>query len=96
MAPAGSYGKAPTAGPGPTMTACFDEGRLDPGLGQFKTCAAPPATPTYLILGLPICFTIALGILLIGFRGALTPDAIAFLAIGGLGLVLVRYLNRRS
>lgn len=95
MAPAGSYGKTPVIGSVRT-TARFDEGRLDPGLGQFKTCAAPPATPTYLVLGLPICFTIALGILLIGFRGALTPDAIAFLAIGGLGLVLVRYLNRRS
>ena len=95
MAPAGSYGKASSTGSRRT-TACFDEGRLDPGLGQLTACSAPPATPTYLVLGLPICFTIALGILLIGFRGALTPDAIAFLAIGCLGLVLVRYLNRRS
>jgi hypothetical protein len=96
MAPAGSYGKAPVTGSGRTMTACIDEGRLDPGLGQLTACTAPPASPTYLVLGLPICFAIALGILLIGFRGALTPDAIAFLALGGLGLVLVRYLNRPS
>jgi hypothetical protein len=95
MAPAGSYGKAQVTGSART-TGCFDEGRLDPGLEQFKTCAAPPVTHAYLVLGLPICFTIALGILLIGFRGALTPDAIAFLALGGIGLLLVRYLNRRS
>jgi hypothetical protein len=96
MAPAGSYGKAPSSGPARTKTAPFDEGRLDPGLGQLTSCTAPPAVPTYLVLGLPICFAIALGILLIGFRGALTPDAIAFLALGGLGLVIVRYLNRHS
>jgi hypothetical protein len=95
MAPAGSYGKAATAG-STHKDACVDEGRLDPGLAQFKTCAAPPAVPTYLVLGLPICFMVALGILLIGFRGALTLEGLGFLAIGGLGLVLVRYLNRHD
>lgn len=83
-------------GPAPTVGPVFDEGRLDPGLGQFKTGAAPPAMPTYLVLGLPICFTIALGILLIGFRGGLTLDALAFLALGAIGLFVVRYLNRHS
>jgi len=95
MAPAVTSVKTPGSGSVRT-TASFDEGRLDPGLGRLTDCAAPPEIPTYLVLGFPICFTIALGILLIGFRGAATPEAIGFLALGGLGLLIVRYLNRRS
>jgi hypothetical protein len=97
MAPAGLYAKAPADGAKPPSPASVDEGRLDPGLQQFATtCAAPPAMPTYLVLGLPICFTVALGILLIGFRGALTLEAIGFLALGAIGLVALRSLNRES
>lgn len=76
------------------MTVRIDEGRLDPKLEWLTTCATPPAVPSYLFVGLPICFTIALGIILLGFYGALNPAAIGFLALGGLGLIFVRYLNR--
>jgi hypothetical protein len=96
MGPAGVSWKDRTAGSGHAKTVCPDERRLDPGLKRLTDCAAPPELPTYLVLGFPICFTVALGILLIGFRGALTPEAMGFLALGGLGILIVRYLNRHS
>ncbi len=93
MAPAGSYVKSPSSDSARTVTGCSDEGRLDPGLRRLTDCAAPPAVPMYIALGFPICFTVALGILLIG---AHTLEAIGFLALGGLGIAIVRYLNRHS
>lgn len=97
MAPAGLYAKSPGDAGRLPAPACIDEGRLDPGLQQLVTTgAAPPAMPTYLVLGLPICFTVALGILMIGFRGALTIEAVGFLALGAIGLVALRSLNRES
>lgn len=96
MAPAGSYGKAPSTGARRVTVPPVDEQRLDPGLRQLTACAAPPEIPTYLIIGLPICFTIALGIMIIGFRGALTLESLALLTLGVIGLIFVRYLDRRS
>jgi hypothetical protein len=93
MIPAGVRGDTPA--PSSLPPACVDEGRLDPKL-RLTTNAAPPAIPMYLALGFPISFAIALGILLVGVRGALTPEAIGFIVLGGLGVVIIRYLNRRS
>jgi hypothetical protein len=73
-----------------------DEQRLDPKLSQLTAYAAPPSLPTYLVLGLPICFTIALGILVIGFRGAFTPESLVLFTLGAIGLILVPFFDRRS
>jgi hypothetical protein len=93
MTPGGSFGQTPAAKPGRVVTARIDEGRLDPGLERLTTCAAPPAVPSYLFVGLPICFTIALGIILLGSNGP-TPTSLGFIGLGVLGLFAVRYLNR--
>ncbi len=73
-----------------------DEQRLDPKLSQLTATAAPPALPTYLVLGLPICFIVALGILIIGFRGSFTLESLVLFTVGAIGLILVPYLDKRS
>ncbi len=96
MAPIPSYGGARGTGVGRATAAPVDEQRLDPKLERFTSGAAPAALPSYLLLGLPICFMIALGIILVGFHGALTPESLVFFGLGILGLFFVRYLNRQS
>lgn len=94
MAPAGSYGRRFDGVPASANSRPVDEGRLDPKLERLPSAAAPAALPAYLFIGLPICFCIALGIILIGFNGSVTIPSLALLVLGGFGLVLVRYLNR--
>ena len=78
---------------------CASEGeqRLDPGLGRLISSVAPPGNTHWnLVVGLPVGFTFALGLLLLAFGGAHLFEAAVFLAAGGVGLICVRYLDRHS
>ncbi len=84
---------------GEARDTCISDGeqRLDPGLGRFTSCVAPPGNAHWsLVVGLPVGFTFALGLLLLAFGGAHLVEAVVFLAAGGVGLICVRYLDRHS
>lgn len=95
MATVASYGRPSGHTVERIGAASVDEQRLDPKLEQLTSGAAPADLPSYTFIGLPICFMIALGIIMIGFRGAFTIESMAFFGLGALGILLVRYLNRR-
>ncbi len=71
-----------------------EEQRLDPKIEPLKCGASSTTLPSYLFIGLPICFIVALGVIMIGFRGAFTIESLVFFGLGAVGILLVRYLNR--
>ncbi|NLX48833.1 MAG: hypothetical protein GXY82_02940 [Methanospirillum sp.] len=96
MAPVASYDPAEKHRAGPEGVLPGDEQRLDPKLERLTVGTAPAALPSYLFIGLPISFTIALGIILIGFNGAVTIESAVLLALGVIGILLVRFASRQS
>lgn len=77
-----------------TETVHDEEQRLDPKIEPLKVGASSTTLPSYLFIGLPICFVVALGVIMIGYRGAFTVESLVFFSLGAVGLLLVRYLNR--
>lgn len=71
-----------------------EEQRLDPKIEPLKVGASSTMLPSYLFIGLPICFVVALGVIMIGYRGAFTVESLVFFGLGAIGILLVRYLNR--
>lgn len=71
-----------------------EEQRLDPKIEPLKVGASSTTLPSYLFIGLPICFVVALGVIMIGYRGAFTVESLVFFGLGAIGILLVRYLNR--
>ena len=71
-----------------------EEQRLDPKIEPLKCGASSTTLPSYLFVGLPICFIVALGVIMIGYRGAFTVESLVFFSLGAVGILLVRYLNR--
>lgn len=94
MAPDTSFGRVRGPAAGRPEATPSDDQRLDPKLERRPSGAAQTALPAFLFIGLPICFAFALGIILVGFHGAVTIESVVFLGLGSLGLLLVRYLNR--
>lgn len=95
MAAGGPYGETRCRDASSRTTGSADEQRLDPRLERLPSGACSTPLPTYLFIGLPICFALALGIILIGFRGAVTIESAVFLGLGCLGILSVRRLNRQ-
>lgn len=95
MAAGGPYGETRCRDASSRTTESPEDQRLDPRLERLPSGASSTPLPTYLFIGLPICFALALGIILIGFRGAVTIESAVFLGLGCLGILSVRRLNRQ-